>query len=70
MIGALGVAAAQGKLAVGFGAEAGSMDTFLQWMCRRYLLGFPDYHPQRGVPRGVRQAGCTYRTGNRYCLDL
>ena len=36
MIGALGVAAAQNKLSVGYGAEAGYMDPFLQRMCRRY----------------------------------
>src|ERR1700683_4098685 len=36
MIGALGIAAAQNKLSVGFGAEAGEMDPLLQKMCRRY----------------------------------
>ena len=36
MIGCLGMAAAQNKLAVGFGAEAGVMDRYLKTMCRRY----------------------------------
>ena len=36
MIGALGIAAAQNKLSVAYGAEAGDMDPFLQEMCRRY----------------------------------
>lgn len=36
MIGALGIAAAQNKLSIGYGAEAGYMDPFLQRMCRRY----------------------------------
>jgi polysaccharide pyruvyl transferase WcaK-like protein len=36
MIGALGIAAAQNKLSVGYGAEAGAMDPFVQRMCRRY----------------------------------
>ena len=36
MIGALGIAAAQNKLSVGYGAEAGEMDPLLRTMCRRY----------------------------------
>jgi polysaccharide pyruvyl transferase WcaK-like protein len=36
MIGSLGIAAAENKLAVGYGAEAGQMDSFLQRMSRRY----------------------------------
>ncbi|MGH9685153.1 MAG: polysaccharide pyruvyl transferase family protein [Candidatus Acidiferrales bacterium] len=36
MIGALGIAAAQNKLSVAYGAEAGDMDPVLQKMCRRY----------------------------------
>ena len=36
MIGALGIAAAQNKLSVAYGAEAGEMDPLLQKMCRRY----------------------------------
>jgi len=36
MIGALGIASAQNKLSIGYGAEAGAMDVSLQRMCRRY----------------------------------
>jgi polysaccharide pyruvyl transferase WcaK-like protein len=36
MIGSLGIAAAQNKLSVGYGAEAGEMDPLLAKMCGRY----------------------------------
>jgi polysaccharide pyruvyl transferase WcaK-like protein len=36
MIGSLGIASAQNKLSVGYGAEAGEMDRLLESMCRRY----------------------------------
>ncbi len=36
MIGSLGIAAAENKLSVGYGAEAGEMDGWLQKMCCRY----------------------------------
>ena len=36
MIGSLGIAAAQNKLSVGYGAEAGHMDPLLAKMCARY----------------------------------
>ncbi|MBI3894755.1 MAG: polysaccharide pyruvyl transferase family protein [Acidobacteria bacterium] len=36
MIGSLGIATAQNKLSVGYGAEAGAMDPMLSGMCRRY----------------------------------
>ena len=36
MIGSLGIAAAQNKLSLGYGAEAGDMDKLLRAMCRRY----------------------------------
>jgi polysaccharide pyruvyl transferase WcaK-like protein len=36
MIGALGIASAQNKLSVAYGAEAGQMDPLLQKMCSRY----------------------------------
>ncbi len=36
MIGALGLASAQNKLSVGYGAEAGAMDALIANMCRRY----------------------------------
>jgi polysaccharide pyruvyl transferase WcaK-like protein len=37
MIGSLGLASAENKLSVGYGAEAGHMDPAIQWMCRRYV---------------------------------
>ena len=36
MIGSLGIASAQNKLSVAYGAEAGHMDPMMQWMCHRY----------------------------------
>jgi polysaccharide pyruvyl transferase WcaK-like protein len=36
MIGSLGIAAAENKISVGYGAEAGEMDPFLAKMCARY----------------------------------
>jgi hypothetical protein len=36
LIGALGIAAAQNKLSLGYGAEAGAMDPLLQKMCKRF----------------------------------
>jgi polysaccharide pyruvyl transferase WcaK-like protein len=36
-IGALGIAAAENKLSVGYGGEAGAMDPMLEKMCARYL---------------------------------
>ena len=36
MIGALGIASAQNKLSIAYGAEAGEMDPLLQKMCKRY----------------------------------
>src|SRR5271163_2098913 len=36
MIGTLGIASAQDKLSMAYGAEAGDMDPLLQKMCRRY----------------------------------
>lgn len=36
MIGSLGIASSQNKLSVGYGAEAGHMDSMMRWMTRRY----------------------------------
>ncbi len=36
MIGSLGIAAAENKISIGYGAEAGYMDPLLAKMCRRY----------------------------------
>jgi polysaccharide pyruvyl transferase WcaK-like protein len=37
MIGSLGIAAAENKLSVGYGAEAGPMDLLVERMCARYV---------------------------------
>jgi len=37
MIGSLGIASAENKLSVGYGAEAGHMDALLERMCARYV---------------------------------
>ncbi|MBZ5539656.1 MAG: polysaccharide pyruvyl transferase family protein [Acidobacteriia bacterium] len=37
MIGSLGIASAENKLSVGYGAEAGHMDSLLERMCARYV---------------------------------
>jgi polysaccharide pyruvyl transferase WcaK-like protein len=39
MVGALGLALAEGKLAVGYGGEAGTMDPALEALVRRYVRG-------------------------------
>ncbi len=39
MVGTLGAAVAEGKIAVGYGGEAGGMDPGLEALCRRYLKG-------------------------------
>lgn len=36
MVGSLGIASAQNKLSVGYGAEAGKMDSHVAWMVERY----------------------------------
>jgi polysaccharide pyruvyl transferase WcaK-like protein len=36
MIGSLGIATAENKVSIGYGAEAGAMDRLLRSMCRRY----------------------------------
>ncbi|HUL17214.1 MAG TPA: hypothetical protein VLV88_14550 [Terriglobales bacterium] len=37
MIGSLGLASSENKLSVGYGAEAGYMDSLIEKMCRRYV---------------------------------
>ena len=37
MIGSLGLASAENKLSIGYGAEAGHMDGLIEWMCARYV---------------------------------
>ncbi len=49
MIGSLGIAAAENKLSVGYGAEAGHMDPLLRKMCAPLLPKFAGDHAQRGI---------------------
>ena len=44
MIGSLGLAAAENKLSVGYGAEAGHMDPVIRKMCARLLPRFTGDH--------------------------
>src|ERR1700745_2244595 len=37
MIGSLGLASAENKLSLGYGGEAGHMDSLIEWMCERYV---------------------------------
>ena len=56
MIGSLGIAAAQNKLSVGYGAEAGHMDPLLAKMCGRYCknsLIVTRNEESRGILRGL-----------------
>src|SRR5207244_11671567 len=44
MIGSLGIAAAQNKLSVGYGSEAGYMDPMIAKMCARYCKNRSEEH--------------------------
>ncbi len=46
IVGSLGIAAAQNKLAVGYGSEAGHMDRWSRKMCGRYCKNSLDHYPQ------------------------
>ena len=70
MIGALGIASAQNKLSIAYGAEAGAMDPLLQKMCAAILPRFPDYHPQRRIPSRPGQARRPHRTRHRHRMDF
>jgi polysaccharide pyruvyl transferase WcaK-like protein len=56
MIGSLGIASAQNKLSVGYGAEAGHMDPMVAKMCARYCKNsfvITRNEESRGVLRGL-----------------
>ena len=57
MIGALGIAAAQNKVSVAYGAEAGEMDPLLRKMCRRYC------HNSLVITRNVESQGVLGKLG-------
>ena len=70
MIGSLGIAAAQNKLSVGYGAEAGHMDPLVAQDVRALLPEFVGHHPQRGVADPAARTGRAHRTGHRHGLDI
>src|SRR5258708_19704199 len=47
MIGSLGHASSENKLSIGYGAEAGHMDSLIEKMCARYV------HDSLGITRNV-----------------
>ncbi len=70
MIGSLGIAAAQNKLSVGYGAEAGDMDHLVKSMCRRYCGESLVITRNDGIAHPAHRTGGAHRTRNRYRLDL
>ena len=69
MIGSLGIAAAQNKLSVGYGAEAGHMDPWCQDV-RPLLQKFAGDYAQRRIARRSARTRSSHRARNRYGLDL
>ena len=59
MIGSLGIAAAQNKLSVGYGAEAGHMDPLDREDVRALLPGISGDHAQRGIAHCSARTGCS-----------
>ena len=70
MIGSLGIAAAQNKLSVGYGAEAGHMDPLVAKMCGRYCKNSLVITRNEESRTVLREAGCAHRTGHRHGVDL
>ena len=65
MIGSLGIAAAQNKLSVGYGAEAGHMDPLMAKMCARYCQNSFVITRNEESRNGVARTGSADRVGNR-----
>ena len=70
MIGSLGIAAAQNKLSVGYGAEAGEMDRLLAIHVPALLRRLADHHAQHGIAHAAHRTGGSHRARNRHRLDL
>ena len=70
IIGALGIAAAENKLSIGYGAEAGHMDPMLAKMCARYCRKSLIITRNEESQAVLEQAGRADRTGHRYGLDV
>ena len=70
MIGSLGIAAAENKVSIGYGAEAGEMDPHAGAAVRALLQPIADPHAQRGLASGFERAGRAQRTGHRHGVDV
>ena len=70
MIGSLGIAAAQNKLSVGYGAEAGHMDPADREDVRALLPEFAGDHAQRRIADRAARTGRAHRVGHRHGVDL
>ena len=70
MIGSLGIAAAQNKLSVGYGAEAGHMDPLIAKDVCPLLPEFAGDHAQRRIADPAARAGRADRVRHRHGVDL
>ena len=70
MIGSLGIAAAENKLSVGYGAEAGHMDPLIQRMSRRYCADSLVITRNEESQTVLGRLGSSHGTGHRHGLDL
>ncbi len=70
MIGSLGIAAAQNKLSIGYGAEAGAMDSMLQKMCRRFCSESFIITRNPESQAVLSRLGISERTGHGHRLDF
>ena len=70
MIGALGIAAAQNKLSVAYGAEAGADGSAAAENVQALLPRFAGDHAQHRIAGSARQAGRSHRTRHRHGVDI
>ena len=70
MIGALGMASAQNKLSVGYGAEADDMDPTVAKMCGRYCANSMIITRNAESREILEEARRAHRTGNGYGVDI
>ena len=70
MIGSLGIAAAENKVSIGYGAEAGDMDPLLAQAVRALLQPIADPDAQRGLAGDFERARRAQRTGHGHGVDV
>ena len=70
MIGSLGIAAAQNKLSVGYGAEAGHMDPLVAKMCARYCQNSLVITRNEESRTILRELGSAHRIGHGHGVDI